>query len=316
MSNQQSTITTELPIQLQTLTGSALFVIVKRITLQYDGESSSCEMQLEISGETCQCILEDEWFHLFRSTRVNLATFEPDQPVQLLVALRPSITRQLAAQGLDAEDIFNELLPNTHSAARLTVQLNHTECWIALELKQTVMLPNELEEGTLNIKLRTSWSNELSVTPTSEGLDQQHHDQQAIIPLREQITRYLEGLSLKVEQIDSELLRLPFHTDTTNWISLFRIDEASRLCVIYSIFPTMIPAYLREETALAFMAENYGSIMSSYEMDNEDGELRYRTTLTVGKELDISLLAAALAEHLQVMEHFIPIIQDVLNQGS
>ncbi|MCY1460016.1 hypothetical protein D9M71_775370 [compost metagenome] len=97
---------------------------------------------------------------------------------------------------------------------------------------------------------------------------------------------------------------------------MFHVDEAARLCLIYSVFPTAIPDPLREETALAFMGENYGSILGCYEMDHRDGELRYRSTLSFGKTFDVSILAAALTDHLRVMEHFIPIVQEVLEQGT
>ncbi|RUS45914.1 hypothetical protein [Cohnella sp. AR92] len=314
MANQRSTLNTKLPVQLLALDGTSIPATAIHIALQYQDSVGSCEMTLEVGGATAQAILEQEWFHLFASARLDQASFEPDRPVRLLVSLRPAIVRKLAAQGLDAEDVFNALLPNADAAALpLSVPLKQAESWLAIELKQELALPEELtNEGTISIGLRTNWREKLAVGP---GL-REGSGTKSSVSLYAQMESYLSSKGLKAEPINEELMKLRFHAEEAEWGCVVQVDEDARLLVLYSVFPHAIPAPLREETALAFMGENYGSLLGNYEMDTEDGELRYRSTIPAGPELDYGILSAVLAEHLNVMRHFIPIIADVSEQNG
>lgn len=311
MAIQRSSIKTQLPLPFRTLDGASLSADIVRIEMQYDDSSSSagsCEMLLEVDGETCAAIVAQEWFHCFGSVRLNQATFEPDRPAELLVALRPAIVRGLVSQGLDAEDVLDALLPTDESeGSSLSKQLRQTESWLALELKQSVEQPDDADAGgRLTISLRTNWRETTARNSVSAS------------SLYAQTQRYLEAKGLVVEPVNDELMRLRFYTDEAEWGSVIQVEEAARTIVLYSVFPTAIPSALREETALAFIGENYGSTSGSYEMDTEDGELRYRTTIALGagRDLDVGLAAAALSDHLEVMKHFVPIVSDVIAQSG
>ncbi|NBC68511.1 YbjN domain-containing protein [Paenibacillus sacheonensis] len=311
MAIQRSSVKTQLPLLFRTLDGASLSAVIVHIELHYDDSGSaagSCEMLLEVDGETCAAIVAQEWFHCFGSVRLNQATFEPGRPAELLVALRPAIVRGLISQGMDAEDVLDALLPSGESAkSSLSVQLKQTESWLALELKQLVQQPEEGDEnGRLTISLRTNWREKTA------------HDPVRATPLYAQMQRYLEAKALIVEPVNDELMRLRFYTDEAEWGSVIQVEEAARTIVLYSVFPTAIPSALREETALAFIGENYGSTSGSYEMDIEDGELRYRTTIALGagQDLDVGLAAAALSDHLEVMKRFVPVVSEVIEQSG
>jgi hypothetical protein len=309
MANQQSTIQTELPINFVTLTHNTIPAKVKQIILQYeeDGSACSCEMTFEVSGDIGQSVVLHEWFHLFQSARINQATFDIDQPVIVRASLRPSIVRQYADKGLDAEDIFDSLLPSASSNDRL-VPLNNSECWMAMELKQAVKLPSELEGegGSLSTRLLTYW----------DATGELRRDSQTsnTISLGGRIESYLQSKELKYEKIDEHLLRLRFYTSTANWICLIRIDPDEVFCAIYSIFPEMVPEQRREETAIVMMSENYDLIHGNFEMDEADGELRFRSTLFTDQGFNIGMVGFLLADHLKVMEHYLPIIMEELKE--
>lgn len=311
MANQQSTIQTELPIKFVTLTHNTIPAKVKQITFQYEDDSSacSCEMTFEVSGEIGQSIVQHEWFHLFQSVRINQATLDTDQPVVVRAILRPSIARQYADNGLDAEDVFDALLPSAHSSSDATrAPLDQTECWMAIELKQAVKLPSELEGegGSLYTSLLTRWdvSGELR---RDSGISNS-------ISLGSRIESYLQSKELKYEKIDEHLLRLRFYTSTAKWICLIRIDPDEQFCAIYSIFPKMVSVERREETAIVLMGENYDLIHGNFEMDETDGELRFRSTLFTDQAFNIGMIGFLLADHLKVMEHYIPLIQEEIEK--
>jgi hypothetical protein len=309
MANQQSTIQTDLPVKFVTLTHNTIPAKVKQIIFQYeeDGSACSCEMMFEVSGDIGQSMVQHEWFHLFQSARINQATLDADQVVVVRASLRPSIARQYADKGLDAEDVFDSLLPSASSNERL-VPLNNSECWMAMELKQAVKLPSELEGegGSLSTSLLTYWD--------ASGELKRDSQTSNTISLGGRIESYLQSKELKYEKIDEHLLRLRFYTSTANWICLIRIDPDEVFCAIYSIFPEMVPAKRREETAIVMMSENYDLIHGNFEMDEADGELRFRSTLFTDQGFNIGMIGFLLADHLKVMEHYLPIIMEELKE--
>lgn len=328
MPSHRSAIQTNMPVRFRTLNGDALPAVVNRIELRYDAAPDSgrdrangspdvigsCELLLEVDGDALQAILAEEWFHLFRGVRQGRATFDADRGGRLLVALRPALLRRLAAQALDAEDVFDALLPSADAnAVPLSVPLGQTESWMALELTQTIALPEELAaEGSVSTTMRTGWRDAAFGTADANPSP----DADVASSLYDQVLDYLEARQLAVEPSGDAHLRLRFHTDDAAWGSVIRVEEDARLVVLYSVFPAAIPAPLREETALAFIGEHYGSLLGCYEMDPNDGELRYRTAVTVESRLDPSRFAAALSEHLAVMKRFVPIVEEVVRESG
>lgn len=321
MPSHRSAIQTHLPVRFRTLNGDSLPAVLNRIELRYDADSAddpsdavgACELLLDVDGDALQAILAEEWFHLFRGVRLDRATFDADGGARLLVALRPALLRRLASQALDAEDVFDALLPSADaSAVPLSAALGQSESWMALELTQTVALPEALAaDGTVAAKMRAGWRDVVGGMPEAKPTAED-----AAPSLFDQVLGYLEAKQLAVEPAGDSHLRLRFHTDDAAWGSVVRVDEDARLVVLYSVFPTAIPAPLREETALAFIGEHYGSVLGCYEMDPNDGELRYRTAVTVEAWLDPSRFAAALSEHLTVMKRFVPIVEEVVRESG
>ncbi len=336
---QQSSIKTDLPTRFKTLSGEAVPATVKQITFEASDEACLCELLFEIDGVTAIQAVDEEWFHLFSSAIVTEAAFDGDQPVVARAMLRPSLSRRYAALGLDAEDVFDALLPVTVASdstddsvtvKALPPPVTYTECWMALELKQAVKLPEQLaveltgpggaEIASLTVSLRTNWSRQLTETdPTelgqvsgaaegqSSGLAQASPGA-ASGSLGDQIATYLQAKELKFEQLDAELLRLRFNSQAGSWISLIRINEDDQFCAIYSVFPIAIPAQRREELAALLMSQNYDLTYGSFEMDDEDGELRFRSTLFTAGSFELGMLGFLLAEHLKIMEHYLPLV--------
>lgn len=326
MPNQRSVIQTNLPVRFRTLSGDALSAVVSRIELRYDAAdfgpgsedaspdvTGSCELLIEVGGETLQAIVREEWFHLFHNVRQGLATFEADRGAKLRLALRPAMLRKLATLELDAEDVLDALLPSADAnSSPLSPALVQTESWLAIELKQTIGLPEELAaEGSLAATMRTEWREIVAGTTDADA-----DEKKASTSLYDQVMSYLEAKQLSVEPASESHLKLRFHTDDAEWGSVIRVDEEEMFVVLYSVFPVAIPAPLREESALAFMGEHYGNVLGCYEMDPGDGELRYRTSLQARTGLDPSLFAAALSEHLTVMKRFVPIVEEVIRKNG
>lgn len=307
-----STIRTRLPLEFAMLNHEVIPVILTDISFHNSQETAppSCEISLEVSGTVGQTILSNESFHLFQSIVQGQPAFEADQPIQLRAALRASITKEIEQSGGDAETVLDALLPQIDSekeGVSKNISLNETECWLALTLTQNVKLPSGLQNsGELKQGLQTTWSQLTKMdAPLQESVSNEAFD------LTYHVESFLKSKQLNYEKVDERILRIPLRNDRGSWVSLIRLEPEEGFCVLYSVFNVAIPNRDRHLVALQLMSENYEMLNGNFEMDDQDGELRFRSTYVSGDQFDSSQFAFHLHEHLQVMEHFIPIIGQI-----
>jgi hypothetical protein len=307
----ESSVRTELTVEFVALTGQVIPAKVTRLFFLQgvDGKPSRGEIVFEVSSEAARLAVEHEWFHLFQAVRragADVSPFVGDEPVEIRAALRPDLASQLASSGGDAEQLLNGLLPGEAQGA---LPLKHSECWLALELKQAVELPEELKDsGALKSGFRTDWLAILG--ETDEGVAD------AVGTGATLLSDYVEGFlklrELSYEKIDERILRLRFNSAAGSWVTLLRLEEDDDLCAIYSVYPDAVPVLKRQELAGFLISENYDLLSGSFEMDEEDGELRFRTTIFSPRQLDADAFGTILAEHIQAMEHYMPAVRALL----
>lgn len=76
-------------------------------------------------------------------------------------------------------------------------------------------------------------------------------------------------------------LRLPMRGKNGEWLCLLRVFEQTERIVVYSIFPRSVASDQRARLALMLTRINYGLVLGNFEMDLDDGEIRYKTSLDV-----------------------------------
>jgi len=294
----ETRITSDTQTVFETLTKESIPAIIRRVDFR-SGDEAACEITIEVSGEHYQQIVHNEWFHLFHTMSADAPAMDADQPVEIRAALRSNLTDLIAQQGGDAEEVFRCLLQETPDKR---IALNRTECWLAMEVKQRSDLPESLEgSGTLKTGYQTGWSR--------QTLQAEH------TTLRERIEGFLQLKGLKYEWADEQIIRLRFMSRNGNWIGLIHLAEDEGYCVIYSVLPDAVPENRRPLVAEALMSANYDLSGGSYEMDEEDGELRYRTTVFLGSTQDPDELGTILARHLQQVEADLPAIRQLIEEG-
>ena len=79
------------------------------------------------------------------------------------------------------------------------------------------------------------------------------------------------------EQIHS--LRLSIQGKNADWTCLVRVFEQTERVLVYSILPANAPEATRADLALMLTQINYGLIVGNFELDVEDGEIRYKTSI-------------------------------------
>jgi len=65
------------------------------------------------------------------------------------------------------------------------------------------------------------------------------------------------------------------------WICIVRVFHESQHLLVYSILPENAPEDRRPRIAELFVRINYGLVLGNFEMDWEDGVLRYKTSMDI-----------------------------------
>lgn len=75
------------------------------------------------------------------------------------------------------------------------------------------------------------------------------------------------------------------------WPCMVRCFETTSRVLVYSLFPDEVPDHLRPRMSELICRINYGLILGNFEMDWDDGELRYKTSMDIeGIELNSTIL--------------------------
>ena len=81
---------------------------------------------------------------------------------------------------------------------------------------------------------------------------------------------------------DSEVIatfRMPVRGLHGEWICIVRVFPESERLLVYSILTENVPVERRPRLAELFVRINYGLVLGNFEMDWEDGEVRYKTSM-------------------------------------
>ena len=97
-------------------------------------------------------------------------------------------------------------------------------------------------------------------------------------------------------------------TSVRVFIDVHESDAWNRV-VAFSIYPVFVPENRRNTVVDALNRINYQLACGNFEMDPEDGELRFRTTVESGKGLDDEMFDRVLNGNLSAADrHFAPLM--------
>lgn len=97
------------------------------------------------------------------------------------------------------------------------------------------------------------------------------------------------------------------------WTVYIAMLEADEQVVVHSAFNPPVPEERRDAVALFLARANYGILIGNFEIDLEDGELRYKTSIDVeGAELTEALLDNLVVANVAVFDRYVPGIEAVV----
>ncbi len=109
------------------------------------------------------------------------------------------------------------------------------------------------------------------------------------------------------------ILQMVFQGESGKWTCYAKAREEQQQFVFYSICPVNAPENKRLAVAEFITRANYNAILGNFEMDFEDGEIRYKTSIDVeGDRLSFSLIKQLVYTNVTVMDDYLPGIMSVI----
>ena len=116
---------------------------------------------------------------------------------------------------------------------------------------------------------------------------------------------------------DRPILKLGFTGKNGSWNCFAQVRELDDQFVFYSICPLTVPERKRLAIAELLTRANYGLIIGNFEMDLEDGEVRYKSSVDAESgELTSDMIKNAVYASVLMMDKYLPGILAVLGGST
>jgi hypothetical protein len=132
--------------------------------------------------------------------------------------------------------------------------------------------------------------------------------------VREQMVRFFEQDGWPAMTVPgSGALQITFQGQHGNWVCYAQArDDASQLA-FYSVCPVNAPELRRVLVSEFITRANYGLIIGNFELDLDDGEIRYKTSIDVEQaELSSDLIQPLVYANVWTMDRYLPGLMAVI----
>lgn len=122
-----------------------------------------------------------------------------------------------------------------------------------------------------------------------------------------------DGWSPAVYDDEGPVVATAFEGDSGRFPVYASVVEDQDRVVCYSVRPDRVPFESRAAVSELFTLVNFGLLVGNFELDMEDGEARFRTSVDVeGTELSPALLRQVVYANVTTYDHFAPAIDAVV----
>ena len=109
------------------------------------------------------------------------------------------------------------------------------------------------------------------------------------------------------------VLQMAFQGDSGKWTCYARARDEQQQFIFYSVCSANAPENKRPALAELIARVNYGMILGNFELDFTDGEIRYKTSIDVGKDkLTYELIRQVVYSNVMMMDKYQPGIMSVI----
>ena len=110
------------------------------------------------------------------------------------------------------------------------------------------------------------------------------------------------------------VLQMTYQGDNGLWNCFAQAREPQEQFVFYSIYPELVSEDKRLAMAELLTRLNYGLVIGNFEMDFNDGEIRYKTSIGVEDDiLTYQVIKRLVYANVTIMDHYLPGIREVMD---
>lgn len=133
-----------------------------------------------------------------------------------------------------------------------------------------------------------------------------------------QLVRFFEDDGWAFEQIsDLPALRTGFAGENGKWTCYAHAREEVHQFVFYSLLPVNTPQDKLDAMAEFMTRANYGMIVGNFELNYEDGEVRYKTSVDIGDgDLSLLLVKQLVYPNVATMDLYLPGLMAVIYSNA
>jgi hypothetical protein len=133
--------------------------------------------------------------------------------------------------------------------------------------------------------------------------------------IRDVVVDYLEQREIPHVIDDSDaIIGMLSVSERGPWTVFIGMLEADDQVVVHSAFNPPVPEEAREALALFLTRVNFGILHGNFELDLDDGELRYKTSIDVrGSELTEALFENLIVANVSMFDRWVPGIEAVVH---
>ncbi len=109
-------------------------------------------------------------------------------------------------------------------------------------------------------------------------------------------------------------LRMEYEGENGKWRCLAQVVDERQRFLFFSTLPKFVPSLMRLEASEYLTRANYGMEIGDFEMDFNDGEVRFRTSVDVeGGDLTTTMVKNLVYTNLAVMDQYLPGLKKVID---
>lgn len=126
--------------------------------------------------------------------------------------------------------------------------------------------------------------------------------------LLEAVAEFLDQRGWPYDQDpEHDTLHFPFQGDDERWQCFAHAWEDQHRLAVYSVCPFNLPQERRQAAAELVARVNYGLVIGNVELDLDDGQVRYKTSIDVeGAHLEAPLVQQLIFANLHGMNAYLP----------
>lgn len=132
------------------------------------------------------------------------------------------------------------------------------------------------------------------------------------------VLKFLQEDKWNFRQIEGKpILQMGFTGNNGSWQCFAQSREEQQQFIFYSILQMNVPPDKRPLVADFLTRANYGLILGNFEMDMNDGEVRFKTSIDVqGGQLTTGMVKTMIYVNVLMMDKYLPGIMSVTYGAS